>query len=352
MVGREPKFRRSGRPPPDRDRSLLAGSGRTRKSRAVPRPVAPTRAFLALSAMAVVVFVIGRGTGSTWLALLASSLVATLLLSAFLPLLALSGVDVALRTPLDGTVGVPLEVDVHVRGRLWDSRLRVGGHRSSCSPLGPWTRVEGTGWGPMMLVADRRGIHRELAVEIRSAAPLGLVWWRLGLTVFLASPLEVGPRPLPMARPTSATPVGDVDAPSAAAAPPLRSPLGDAVRTVREYTPGDAMKSVSWSATARHGRLLVKEMDEERQEDLTIVVDLRGAESAAEEAAGRAAGLANVALAEGVSVTLVTVELGGVREARVYTGRDVGRRLARAVGGAAPPARAAEDGSVWVRALP
>ena len=107
------------------------------------------------------------------------------------------------------------------------------------------------------------------------------------------------------------------------------------VRGVREYVPGDPARLVHWPTSARHGSLVVKELDDPASRRLAIVVDLRGDADAAEAAASRAAGLADRALREGLAVVMATAELDGGRLAAVKTRADVSRRLARAV--AEPP---------------
>ena len=43
---------------------------------------------------------------------------------------------------------------------------------------------------------------------------------------------------------------------------------------VREYQPGDDVRSIDWNVTARRGRLFVKEFVEERQLNALVIVDL------------------------------------------------------------------------------
>jgi uncharacterized protein (DUF58 family) len=155
-----------------------------------------------------------------------------------------------------------------------------------------------------------------------------LVWWKWKQRLLLEHPIEVGPVPeepdrLPVARAGGAG--GD----------PRAGAGLDVVRGVREYVPGDPARLVHWPTSARHGSLVVKELDDPASRRLAIVVDLGGPADAAEAAASRAAGLANRALGEGLAVVLATAEVEGGRVAAVKTRVDVGRRLARAV--ATPP---------------
>jgi uncharacterized protein (DUF58 family) len=121
------------------------------------------------------------------------------------------------------------------------------------------------------------------------------------------------------------------------------------VRGVREYVPGDPARLVHWPTSARHGSLVVKELDDPASRRLAIVVDLRGgADAKVEAAASRAAGLANRALREGLAVVLATAEVDGRHVAAVKTRLDVSRRMARAIS-APPPQGPFPDGTEIVR---
>jgi uncharacterized protein (DUF58 family) len=47
---------------------------------------------------------------------------------------------------------------------------------------------------------------------------------------------------------------------------------------VREYQPGDDVRSIDWNVTARRGRIFVKEFVEERQLNALVIVDVSGSE--------------------------------------------------------------------------
>jgi uncharacterized protein (DUF58 family) len=124
-----------------------------------------------------------------------------------------------------------------------------------------------------------------------------------------------------------------------AEARPRSSASGHEVtRGVREYVDGDAIRLVHWPSTARTGTVMIRELEGPQRPRLILVVDLRGPESEAEIAASRASGLALSALAAGTLVELATVEAGGTRFGPVQSPLEIGRRLARAVPGAPPPA--------------
>ena len=58
----------------------------------------------------------------------------------------------------------------------------------------------------------------------------------------------------------------------------LRAPQigGTELRELREMRPGDPYKSIAWKASARRGKLLVREVDQEVQETRYVVLDVSG----------------------------------------------------------------------------
>ena len=306
------------------------------------RPAAVTAPFGALAAVAAAMHVISRTTGSGWLVVVVSSLLGLLGLSAVLPALALTRIDVGVRGPADATAGRPVTLTVTAGGRARGVQLRLS------APASDWVRIDGPGAGPVAAVPARRGVVGHVDVEVRSAGPFGLVWWRRRWRVPLERPLEVGPAPLDVTAPAPTG--GEAEAAGEATRAAVLSPelpLG-----VRDYVAGDPPRLVSWVATARHGRLMVKEMEGGAAAPrLTLVVDLRSDGAAAEQVASRAAGMAIAALRQGMEVVLATAEAGGPRLGPVMSPLDVGRRLARATGDGPPADPSAAAGVEVVRVL-
>ncbi|HUP70064.1 MAG TPA: DUF58 domain-containing protein [Acidimicrobiales bacterium] len=302
-----------------------------------PQPVGVSRQALVLVGLAFAFYGIARSTGSGWVVVLMCGVAGSLMVALVAPALAVVRTTLSVETPRDATVGRPLAVGLSVpRG---GSGLKV----RLVDPRGEWTAVDAPAAGEVLVTAARRGSFEEAGAEIRSAGPLGLVWWRRRVTVPLAAPLEVGPSPLD----TSVAEVARAGGSGPDAAFRGR-PGHELVRSVREYAPGDPLRLVHWPATARAGGLVVKELEDPELPRLAIVVDLRGGGTAAEEAASRAAGLAGAALRDGVPVTMLTLERGGPVVGSVTTAVEAGRRLARAVAGE-PPEGPAPEGSFVVR---
>lgn len=301
------------------------------------RPFRVTRQAAVVAGLAAAFLAISRTTGSGWVVVLVCGLSGSLVASAAWPALSLARVRLEADAPRDATVGRPLTVDLAVRGAGGGVQARP------LDPPGGWVVAFGSARGEVLVTPERRGVVHAVEVEVRAAAPLGLVWWRRRVRAPLAAPLEVGPRPVDAALPE----VVLAGAAGAQAAP--RGHLGhDSFRSVREYLPGDPIRLVHWPATARWGSVMVKELEDPDLPRVAIVVDLRGPAAAAEEAASRAAGLALAALAEGVPVTLLTLERGGPVVGEAASPVVVGRRLARAVPGP-PPEGPLPPGAMVVR---
>lgn len=300
------------------------------------RPVRVAGSTVALAVLAVAFMGVARTTGSGWLLVLLSLVAGVVAAGVVLPAVVLRRLDLAVSGPRDAMVGRPLPLAVDVR-RGGGVRLRV------LAREGEEVRVDGRGAGVLDVVPGRRGLLRSLTVEARTAAPLGLVTWRRRLHVVLPTPVEVAPVPIPTRRPLPRR-GGVVGVDNTG----QRSADDAAVRSVREYSPGDPLRLVHWPATAKTGEVMVRQLEAPASPRLAVVVDLRHGE----DAAGRAAGLALDALRNGVEVLLLTAEADGPVIDGVTSAVEVGRRLARAVATAAPPDGPIPDGTdvVWARA--
>jgi len=314
----------------------MTAFGRRRGGAARP---AGGRAAVVLVLIGSAIFVIARTTGSGWLMVLLSGLIAVLAVGVSLPLLALRVAQLDVHCPRDATAGQSLTVTVSVPPRVRNLRARL------VEPAGTWFALDGPAAGEITVVPAYRGVLRETVVEVTSAWPLGLVSWRRRLHLLLPRPIEVGPAPID----TEVTPPAVIgEGADERSAPGWRD--GDIVRGAREYVPGDPVKLVHWPATARTGALMVKELDAPHRPGLVLVVDLRGGGAAAETAAGRAAGIACAALAAGAPVTMCTAEATGPMAGRVDSPVGVSRRLARAVAGL-PADVAVAPGTAVVRVV-
>jgi uncharacterized protein (DUF58 family) len=120
------------------------------------------------------------------------------------------------------------------------------------------------------------------------------------------------------------------------AGPEVAAGEGDITRSVREYVPGDPLRRVAWSVTARTGKLVTRELERPATHVVHLVVDL-GAHpgEVAERVAGIAAWVGRQVLGSGAQLSLTAVAADGPMTSVVNT---VGlqRRLAEAGPGSPP----------------
>lgn len=106
--------------------------------------------------------------------------------------------------------------------------------------------------------ARRRGVYEEGRIRLISGAPFGLV--RGTTTTVVRSPMTVVPSwvdlaTFPILEPSSS--------PSDVVHERARTGAGEEYLGVREYRPGDPRKFVHWRSTARAGKLIVREYEQE-----------------------------------------------------------------------------------------
>jgi uncharacterized protein (DUF58 family) len=263
----------------------------TRLAPAGPWPgVRPTRRGFLQLVLGGVLYLAGANVGSTWVVLLAAAAMGTVGWGLVSAARAVRRVHVRRDVPAVVEAGGPVAAGISATTPttallvVRDALTGLGG----AAPAG--TRLAGTflpargsqvGGEVRVLVADRFGLARG---------------WAAGdvATPLLALP-AVPPRPAP--------PPGR----QAAGVEPVaaRAGAGTEVLGVRAYRSGDPPRAVHWRATARHGRLVVRETAWEAGP--TLVVALAGGtwEAAAlDQAAEEACGLAAAAAASGRPVEL------------------------------------------------
>jgi uncharacterized protein (DUF58 family) len=282
------------------------------------RPLVPVSSALALSAAW---FLVAHEGGSGWVQLLGDVVWGALLVGLLGGALAGARAKVSLEAaPGDAVAGSPVVVEVRA-----STRLRI----TPLEPPGPAAFVGRRHGEPdaITLVPLRRGVHQSLTVELASAAPFGMLWWRRRVRLSMPGELVVAPR-LGEARPVD--PVTESGEGGLATAVP--ADVGEP-RGVRDYQPGDHRRFVHWPATAHRGDIAVKEMETPAAEPAVVRAELPAEPDAAEREAERVLGSVVAFLAAGRPVTLVTLEADGARLGPVPDRRAAGRRLARAVSG-------------------
>jgi len=167
---------------------------------------------------------------------------------------------------------------------------------------------------PVPLTALRRGVHGGVFMEITEDGSLGVL--RRTLRTSIAAEVVAVPRSRPLSPPPEPTGRGGDDAPAPDARPLLH---GVQPQGTRDFRPGDEPRSVHWRATARTGRLTVREWDPPAALGLALLVQL-APDSAAPVLPDRPAGSgleADELLLEAVASTGLAALLAGRRVAVV-----------------------------------
>ena len=155
---------------------------------------------------------------------------------------------------------------------------------------------------------------------------------RLGLcTVEAYFPSPVGvkvlPRPALRLQPSAQRLLAGAPHDRHGVQPLRRRGLGGDLRELREHAPGDPFKQIAWKATARTGKLMVRELDRETMVTHWLVVDIGGTmrdgrpgQARLDLAVDVAAAYARGALEAGDRVALVTYDGRIVGEAKPNDG--------------------------------
>jgi uncharacterized protein (DUF58 family) len=259
-------------------------------------------------------WVVAHSSGQGWVQALGDLVAGGLFVGVVGPWLVLHRIRLeVVGAPGDATAGLPLEVVLRLSRPARITPLR---------PAGP------AGMGSSLTVIPAgRGVVDRLAVEVATAAPFGIQWWRRTVELTLARPIFVSPR---RGIPWSVDPLVPDDGGRNEGAS-RRSGIDGDLRAPRPYRPGDARRLVHWPATAHTGELMVRELERPRGRPAELVVTLPADPAAAEAEAERALGTILALLERDVPVMLTTDEATGRRTAPVLTRNEAGRRMAAAV---------------------
>lgn len=270
---------------------------------------------IALPVVAGVVFLVAWNRGVALLYGLVALLVGTVLIARVAPRYNLAGVVAKRGIPPAAHEGetVTLELELSAAGLRPRYMLEVTDHlpfaeEGQRSPMVFIDRVDGNVKVHVAVRCDLRGEHTLGPLQLHSAYPLG-VHRAQHILAGSQCKILVYPQPFPI---RSLPLVGASQSPIVGAQAASVAGSHEDFFGVREYRPGDSHRHVHWAATARRGKLIVKEFEYMKSTDLVIVLDLdqdsqhgNGKHSTLEYAVKTAASVARYALANGHRVGLV-----------------------------------------------
>lgn len=286
----------------------------------MPRANPATWVFLALAAA---LFLISRTSGAGWILVILSALVGLVAVNAIWSWFVVRSLSAQASADRDTVAGQAFPLSLTIDGIRSIVRCRADEWGVGVAGLDtPGTVV-------VSAAAPARGVYDHVTITIECDAPFGLARTTRHLRVPLEHPIEAAPRPLPHPLPVAMAASHDGDG-----VPQHRLGDGDVVRSVREYSAGDAPRLIHWTASARAGDLRVKELEPPDHPLLEVSLDV--SLPSGEEAASRAAGLIRAGLNAGLPVILHTFDIHGPISGPVGSALEAGRRLARAVPGVPP----------------
>ena len=235
-----------------------------------------TRSGFIYIALTIALGVGAANTGNNLLYLMASLMLGLMLLSGLSSLANLRWLDLTLDLPEEVFAGLPARACLRVRKR-WGSGFFLRFTTPYGGAFVPFVRGEAE--IPLWLTFPRRGQVHIDRVDVQSGFPLGF------FRRVHARSLDVGvcvyPAPLYEPIPPLSGGSGGFEW-----RPEARGEPGDGVSGFRAYRPADPLKWIDWKATARLGRMTVREFD--RRTGDTLTIDLSGVRGFQESALSRA----------------------------------------------------------------
>ena len=231
----------------------------------------PTKRAVVVIGIGALLVMAGATAQAGWLFVLAAGVLG-LVASSFIVKHRLGTIEIVRRMPQRARVGDDVRAGLTVANR---SRASVPMFALE-DPFGAFdpviVGVERLGAGARAEIelvrrATSRGVHEAGAITMTSGAPFGLV--RSRRIRHIRTPFTVVPRwvelaSFPILEPSSS--------PSEVLHERARTGAGEEYLGVREYRPGDPLRAVHWRTTARAGKLIVREYQQEVSSTVGLVL--------------------------------------------------------------------------------
>lgn len=209
--------------------------------------------------------VAAANTGNNLLYLVVSSMLSLMLVSGFLSILNITGIEIKVVPPLEVFAGRKARLRVLVRKRLRLPSFLIRVRSSVDETIFPLVDRR---WreGNIELVFPRRGRWDRVKLDVSSDFPLGM--FVRSTEVEAETYLIVFPEPLPT----------DAHLPHLETSKEGSSPKAFMVKGYEEFVgikdyAGEPMKLVHWKLTAKRGKITVKEMLSEDREPVILSLD-------------------------------------------------------------------------------
>ncbi|HVF11580.1 MAG TPA: DUF58 domain-containing protein [Actinomycetota bacterium] len=232
----------------------------------------PTRKAFSISLGALILFGAGANSQAGWLYVIAAGFVGVVMAGMVLPSLSLRNLTAQRVAQPAAMVGEPTEVTMLLRNT---SRSKKGPFSGQDAFLGSVTsfivnRLPARATVPITysIVPDRRGIYEGAPVTVWSGAPFGIA--RARRSIAAGGTLIVHPKWIPI---SSFPLLESASTPNEAIHERPKRGAGMDFYGLREYRSGDSLRRIHWRASARGGKLQVREYEEQIASRLTLIVD-------------------------------------------------------------------------------
>jgi uncharacterized protein (DUF58 family) len=299
-----------------------------------------TRAGRWYTALTVGIGLAAINTGNNLLFLVLGLLLASIVVSGILSEQSLKGIRLERRLPVSATAGEPVLIGIVARnlkkrGPSFSLELRERNGDVAGRGFLIFLAAGETAETSYRFTPARRGAFAFEELEVATKAPFGL--FEKSRPIGAPAELIVFPRKV-------AAPHGEVRSLShEGERPEDRAGLGLELHSLRDHRPGEDARSIHWRSTARHGRLIGVDREQERRPRVCVVFDHRPYDGdPLERAVERAAAVVTREIESGADVSLAVS--GANLPARSGEGqlREALRMLAllKPAGAGMPPPRA------------
>ncbi len=254
------------------------------------------------TALTIAIGLAAINTGNNLLFLILGLLLSSIVVSGVLSEQSLKGVRVERRLPSNATAGQPALVGLLARNDKprapsFSLELRERGGQVSGRGFLVLLPAQEAAEVAYHFVPQRRGLHRFEQLEVATRAPFGLFEKSRPLDApaeLVVFPRQVAPPPL---RAQALAREGEK--------PEDRIGVGLEVHSLRDHRAGEDARTIHWKSSARAGRLIAVDREQERRKRVCVVLDQRVLSGEAlERAVEKAAALVVRELDAGAEVSL------------------------------------------------
>lgn len=237
------------------------------------RRLAFTRMGRWYTGLTVAIGLAATNTGNNLLFLVLGLLLASIIVSGILSEQSLKGVSVERRLPSVATAGQPALIGLVARNgkrRAPSFSLEVREARGDVPGQGFLVLLPARQSAEVAyrFVPRRRGVHRFRQIELATRAPFG--FFEKTRPMDAEAELVVFPREVPPAPVEAQALAREGDRPED------RIGVGLEVQSLRDHRPGEDARSIHWKSSARAGRLIGIDREQERRKRVCVLLDQRG----------------------------------------------------------------------------